>query len=306
MSNRNQDTNQHKRSDEVLGVGAWMDSGKWMNKLEDFIHGGTEINKTEEELSVGAWMDASKWMTKLKDYTESLENLVEQRTLELEALNKELEAFSYSVSHDLRAPLRSINGFSQALLEDYADFLDDEGKMYLERMRAASQRMGELIQELLELSKVSRSEMNREPVDLSEIAQTVGAELQETQPERRVDFIITPRLDADCDAGLIRLVLENLLGNAWKFTGKKPLARIEFGATKHEEENVYFVRDNGAGFDMEFADKLFGAFQRLHSPDEFSGIGIGLATVKRIIHRHGGRVWAEGEVGKGATFYFTL
>ncbi|MFX1519650.1 MAG: ATP-binding protein [Promethearchaeota archaeon] len=306
MSNENQETTKRKRGNEELGVGAWMDSGKWMNKLEDFIHGATERTKTDEELSVGAWMDASKWMTKLKDYTESLENLVEQRTLELEAINKELEAFSYSVSHDLRAPLRSIDGFSQALLEDYADVLDAEGKMYLERIRAASKRMAELIHELLELSKVSRSEMTREQVNLSELAQIVMSELQETQQKRQIDVIITPGLIANGDVGLLRLVLENLLGNAWKFTGKKPTAKIEFGVTEQEGKRVFFVRDNGAGFDMAFADKLFGAFQRLHHPDEFQGIGIGLATVKRIIHRHGGRVWAEGEAEKGATFYFTF
>jgi len=231
---------------------------------------------------------------------------LKHQTLELEAINKELEAFSYSVSHDLRAPLRSIDGFSKALLEDYTDILDMQGKNYLKRVRAASQHMEELINALLELSRVTRSEMSMKPVDLSGIAQTIATDLQKTQPERQVDFVIEPALVANGDERLLQLVLENLLGNAWKFTGKKPLAMIEFGVTEQKGEAVYLLRDNGAGFDNIYADKLFGVFQRLHSPDEFSGIGIGLATVKRIIHRHGGRIWAEGEKEKGATFYFTL
>jgi len=228
------------------------------------------------------------------------------RAVELEALNKEVEAFSYSVSHDLRAPLRGISGFSQALLEDYSDTVDDEGKYYLQRVRAASIRMGELIDALLGLSRITRSEIHRENTDLSEITKEFIKELQETEPERQVEIIITPELVANCDPRLLRAVLENLISNAWKFTGKKPIAKIEFGAIERDGETAYFVRDNGAGFDKAYADKLFGAFQRLHSTDDFKGIGIGLATVKRIIHRHGGSVWAEGEVEKGATFYFTL
>ena len=244
----------------------------------------------------------------VKDITDrkKLEEDLKRKTAELEALNKELESFSYSVSHDLRAPLRSIDGFSQALLEDYAENLDAEGKDYLQRVRTATQRMAEIIDALLELSRVIRSEIRLEQVDLSEMAQKIVTELQERQPERQVDFIITPGLIVNGDSRLLQLVLENLLGNAWKFTGKQSHTKIEFGVTEPEGERVYFVRDNGAGFDKAYADKLFSAFRRLHSPNEFSGIGIGLATVKRIIHRHGGRVWAEGEVGKGATFYFTL
>jgi PAS domain S-box-containing protein len=241
-------------------------------------------------------------ITELKERTEDLK----RKTVELAALNKELESFSYSVSHDLRAPLRSIDGFSEALLEDYGINLDEKGKGYLQRVRASSLRMTELIDALLVLSRVTRSEMRHESVDLSEIAQEMATELQETQPERQVDFIIMPGLVANGDKTLIRSVLENLLGNAWKFTGKKPNARIEFGVTEHAGKRTYFVSDNGAGFDKAYTDKLFGTFQRLHTTDEFSGIGIGLATVKRIIHRHGGQVWAEGEIGKGATFYFTL
>jgi PAS domain S-box-containing protein len=235
-----------------------------------------------------------------------LEEDLKRKTAELEALNKELESFSYSVSHDLRAPLRSIDGFSQVLLEDYAENLNTQGKDYLQRVRTATQRMAEIIDALLELSRVIRSELQLEQVDLSEMAQKIAIELQKSQPERQVEFIITPGLITNGDARLLKLVLENLLGNAWKFTGKQPHPKIEFSVTNPEGESVYFVRDNGAGFDIAYADKLFSAFRRLHSADEFSGIGIGLATVKRIIHRHGGRVWAEGEVGKGATFYFTI
>jgi len=269
--------------------------------------------------SIGMWAlirditERKKLEGKLKSYTEKLKRLDEERaeelkrkTVQLEALNKELESFSYSVSHDLRAPLRSIDGFSKALLDDYAEILDDEGKHYLNRVRKATQRMAELIDELLALSRVTRSEMRREKIDLSEIAQEISLELQESQPKRLVDFIIEPGLVADGDSRLLRAVLENLLINAWKFTGKKHKAQIEFGVTWKGVNRVFFVQDNGAGFNMEYSNKLFGAFQRLHSPDEFPGIGVGLATVKRIINRHGGRVWAEGEVDKGATFYFTL
>jgi signal transduction histidine kinase len=232
-------------------------------------------------------------------------NLFSART-QLTQANRELEAFSYSVSHDLRAPLRSINGFSLALLEDYAEKLDEQGKDYLKRVRAASQRMAQLIDDLLNLSHVTRSEMRHETVDLSALSRAIAAELQRTQPERQVTFVIAPGLVASGDVRLLRVVLENLLGNAWKFTGKHPTAKIEFGVTQHDGRPTYFVRDDGAGFDMAFGDKIFGAFQRLHSMTEFEGTGIGLATVQRIIHRHGGQVWAEGAVEQGATFHFTL
>ncbi len=231
---------------------------------------------------------------------------MDERTFELAALNKELAAFAYSVSHDLRAPLRGIDGFSQALLEDYADKLDAEGQDYLRRVRAASQRMGQLIDDLLKLSRVTRAQVRRETVDLSSLAQVVAAELEQREPERQVEFVIGEGLITKGDARLLRVMLENLLGNAWKFTAKHPRTRIEFRVTQHKGESAYFVRDDGVGFDMAYADKLFGAFQRLHSADEFEGTGIGLATVQRIIHRHGGRVWAEGAEEQGATFYFTL
>jgi PAS domain S-box-containing protein len=232
---------------------------------------------------------------------------LEERALQLEATNKELEAFSYSVSHDLRAPLRTIDGFSQAVLEDFGDQLNDEGRNYLMRIRTAAQRMAQLIDDLLNLSRVTRAPLTPEPTNLSTIAQHIIRELQQSEPSRIVEISIMPNIVTNSDPRLMKVVLENLLNNAWKFTSKQSLARIEFGETDHlTEGRVYFVRDNGAGFDMAYVNKLFGAFQRLHTSSEFPGIGIGLAIVQRIINRHGGRVWAEGEVGKGATFYFTL
>jgi DNA-binding response OmpR family regulator len=223
---------------------------------------------------------------------------------ELERKNRELEAFSYSVSHDLRTPLRSIDGFSKALLDDCADQLPPKGKDYLERVRAAAQRMGELIDDLLDLSRVGRAELKRGPTSLSEIAQSVAASLRKGDPDRQVVIDVGGALTADADRRLLRVVLENLMGNSWKFTVRVPAARIEVGSDR--DGLVYFVRDNGAGFDMTYADKLFAPFQRLHSRADFPGSGIGLATVHRIVDRHGGRVWAEATVGAGATFYFTL
>jgi len=242
----------------------------------------------------------------VQHYATQLEERVAERTAALAAVNKELEAFAYSVSHDLRAPLRGMDGFSQALLEDYASQLDATGQDYLRRVRAGSQRMGYLIDDLLKLSRLTRTEMQWERVDLSALAHEIAADLRRTQPERQVEFVIADGVVASGDARLLRVVLENLLGNAWKFTSKQALARIEFGHAEGEGESVYFVRDNGAGFDMAYAGRLFGAFQRLHSTTEFEGTGIGLATVQRIIHRHGGRAWAEGAVDQGATFYFAL
>ena len=235
-----------------------------------------------------------------------LERKVAERTGELEIANKELETFSYSVSHDLRAPLRTIDGFSQAILEDCADKLDAQAQGYLNRVRAATQHMGHLIDDLLKLAKVTRAEINRESVDLSELANNVQESLKASMPERHVDWIVQPSLIAYGDARLLSIVFENLLGNAWKFTGQQTYARIEFGMQEGEGGAVYFVRDNGVGFDMTYAGKLFGAFQRLHNVSEFPGTGIGLATVQRIIHRHGGCIWAESEPGNGACFYFAL
>jgi signal transduction histidine kinase len=235
-----------------------------------------------------------------------LENRVEERTAQLLAANKELESFSYSVSHDLRAPLRSIDGFSLALVEDYGGCLDDKGRSYIERVRAATQRMGMLIDDLLNLSRVTRTEMRKERVDLSSMANTIALELARTATERDVAWAIDEEMEAFGDSRLLRIVLDNLLGNAWKYTSKHQSARIAVGREKCKEGYTYFVKDDGAGFDPAYAPRLFGAFQRLHGAAEFSGTGVGLATVYRIIQRHGGKVWAEGAVEQGATFYFTL
>jgi ABC-type amino acid transport substrate-binding protein/nitrogen-specific signal transduction histidine kinase len=262
-----------------------------------------------------------------------LEQRVLERTAQLSAANKELESFSYSVSHDLRAPLRSIDGFSHALLEEYGNKLDDMGKTYLERVRKATQKMGFLIDDMLKLLKVIRAEFHIESVDLSSMTRTIAEELQTNNPDRAVDVIIQDGIVVQGDHYMMKIVLENLMDNAWKFIGSKALPKIEFGTTVTDdvlvksrlspllaggdegeggirksdgEKTIYFVRDNGAGFDMAYVNKIFGAFQRLHTTDQFPGTGIGLATVQRIIHRHGGQVWAEGEIGKGATFYFTL
>ncbi len=235
-----------------------------------------------------------------------LEQRVRDRTAQLQVANKELEAFAYSVSHDLRAPLRGIDGWSLALLEDYGDHLDDQARRYLDRVRAEAQRMGQLIDDLLQLSRVTRAEMRQRPVDLTALAQTVAARLREAQPERQVELVIQPGLTAHGDARLLEVALTNLLGNAWKFTGARPLARIEFGQTEVEGRPAFYVRDNGVGFDTAYAEKLFGAFQRMHKASEFPGTGVGLAIVQRIVHRHGGRAWAEAHVDQGATFYFTL
>jgi signal transduction histidine kinase len=237
---------------------------------------------------------------------DELEQRVQERTTELAAANKELEAFSYSVSHDLQAPLRSINGFTQALAEDYADKLDERAKNYISRARAATQRMGVLIDNLLNLSRMTRAEMRVERVDLTAIAWSIGAELRKTEPQRQVELVMQDRIEVLGDSQLLRIVIDNLLNNAWKYTSKHPRARIEFGKSHSDGSAVYFVRDDGAGFDPAYSQRLFGAFQRLHGVTEFPGTGVGLATVQRIIHRHGGRIWAEGAVEKGATFYFTL
>ena len=224
----------------------------------------------------------------------------------LASANKELETFSYSVSHDLRAPLRSIDGFSLALLEDYAPQLDDTAKNYLHRVRMASQRMAKLIDDLLNLSRLTMRDMQRKRVDLTAMAEAVLAELREAHPSRTVEVQVSPGLMVEGDPELLRVVLHNLVGNAWKFTGKTEGARIEFGSERHNGVPAFFVRDNGAGFDMAHAERLFTPFQRLHRVDEFEGTGVGLATIQRIIHRHGGHIWAEGEVGKGAKITFTL
>jgi PAS domain S-box-containing protein len=236
----------------------------------------------------------------------ALNDELKSRSLQLSTTNEELEAFAYSVSHDLRAPLRGIDGFCQALVEDYSGQLDKTANGYLHRIRAGAARMGELIDDLLDLSRLSRSKIVRESVDLSELASQIGADLASREPDRRVDLVVEPGLVADGDRRLLVLLLENLLENAWKFTRRKDRARVEVGRKDAGGATAYYVRDNGAGFDMQYVKRLFGAFQRLHSNDEFEGTGIGLATVQRIVSRHGGRIWAEGAVDEGATFYFTI
>jgi PAS domain S-box-containing protein len=243
-----------------------------------------------------------------RDMTErrSAEEDMETRNAQLEAANEELRAFSYSVSHDLRAPLRAIDGFSLAVLEDYETKLDTEGKTYLQRIRVAAGRMGQLIDGMLNLARISRAGIVRESVDLSPLAEEIAAELQASQPQRKATIVIPPKLPVKGDRLLLRVVLENLLSNAWKFTSERPTTQIEVGMKANGRKTIHFVRDNGAGFDMQHADKLFGVFQRLHRENEFPGTGVGLATVQRIIHRHGGRIWAEAAPGGGATFYFVL
>jgi light-regulated signal transduction histidine kinase (bacteriophytochrome) len=220
--------------------------------------------------------------------------------------NGELDAFAYSVSHDLRAPLRSIDGFSQVVLEDYGPTLDDAGQEALSRVRAASQRMGALIDSLLRLARISRVAMNRELVDLSALARDIASGLEEADPDRSVEVTIEPGLEAWGDRRLLAVALDNLIGNSWKYTERQPESRIELASVQVNGERAFMVRDNGAGFDMQYADKLFGEFQRLHSEEEFEGTGVGLATVRRIVSRHGGTIWAESAVGHGATFYFKL
>ncbi len=261
---------------------------------------------------IGLAIENARLFAALEAERNSLARRVRERTAALEAANKELEAFSYSVSHDLRAPLRALNGFSQALLSQYGPQLDAQGRHYLERIQASAQRMGDLIDDLLTLSRITRREMTRQPVDLSALAREIAAELQAREPQRQAEFNIADGLTTEGDPHLLRIALENLLGNAWKFTGKREQTFIEFGKIERGRAgdslspHTFFVRDNGAGFDMAYAGKLFAPFQRLHGLEEFPGTGIGLATVQRIVARHGGRVWAEAAVEQGATFYFTL
>ena len=250
--------------------------------------------------------DLANTNKELQSHRDHLEEMVSQRTLELQEKNKELESFAYSVSHDLRSPLRAIDGFSRILTEDYENLLDDEGKQHFSRIRQASQRMGNLIDDLLELSRINRSEIVRQEIDLSARVQAVISRLDNPNRKRQVDFFVQPDVFIYGDDTLMEVVIANLIGNAWKYTEKNAAAKIEFGELQINGEPVYFVRDNGIGFDMKYADKLFGAFQRLVAYDEYPGTGIGLATVLRVINRHGGHIWAEGEPGKGATFYFTV
>ena len=252
--------------------------------------------------------EAPRYVFMARDVSERLkaQREIQSSLEEANVANAELESFSYSISHDLRAPLRSIDGFSLLLLQDYGDKLNTEGKHYIHRVRENAQRMGLLIDDMLSLSQVTRGEFNRKTCDISKMATASIKKLQDYEPDRQVTVDIAPGITGSVDKSLFENLLDNLLGNAWKYTSKTKNPHIEFGTTIQGKETVYYVRDNGAGFDMQYADKLFNAFQRLHEDEDFKGTGIGLATVSRILNRHGGRIWAEAEVGKGATFYFTL
>jgi light-regulated signal transduction histidine kinase (bacteriophytochrome) len=280
----------------------WPDGSiHWVRETGDVIR-----NKSKKPIRmVGIVQD----ITHKKETEEKIKKLNEdlfRYSLELTAINKELEAFSYSVSHDLRAPLRSIDGFGEALLEEYSDKLDDVGRDYLHRVRNATQKMGRIIDDLLKLSRITRSPVNHDLVNLTDLSQSIVNELQSNDSKRKVTIHIEKNLTAVADKDLMYIALENLIGNAWKFTSKKQHAIIKIGKTTNKNKTVFFIRDNGAGFDMKYAKKLFVPFQRLHSDSEFPGIGIGLGIVNRVIHRHGGEIWAKGKKDQGATFYFTL
>jgi signal transduction histidine kinase len=272
--------------------------------------GRVELNEAGEPVRLwGICIDITERKRAEEEVLElnaTLERRVEERTRQLEATNRELEAFSYSVSHDLRAPLRGLDGFSRILLDEYAACLDEPGRDYLRRVRAASQRMGQLIDDLLELSRLTRGALGHGQVDLSRIAREVADGLRALAPHRQVALTIQDGLVVEGDARLLRVAIENLLNNAWKFTSRHAKARIAFGAEVQGGRQEFYVRDDGAGFDMAHADGLFEPFVRLHRPEEFEGTGVGLATVQRIVHRHGGRIWAEAAPERGATFRFTL
>jgi PAS domain S-box-containing protein len=276
-----------------------------VRKRKDGLEIHVSVTSSPVRDARGQLIGASKMVRDVTERRRAEQALAHAKDL-AEAANRELEAFSYSVAHDLRAPLRGMNGFAQVLLDTYSDKLDADGQDWLQEILLNAKKMGDLIDGLLSLARVTRSELRREHVDLSGIVRECAAQLRASEPQRTMAVDVQADLYADVDPRLARALLENLLANAWKFTAKAPAGRIEFGAHEKDGCREFFLRDNGAGFDMAFADKLFAPFQRLHTADEFPGTGIGLATVQRIVHRHGGRSWAEGAVDAGATFYFTL
>jgi light-regulated signal transduction histidine kinase (bacteriophytochrome) len=279
-----------------------------INILEDFAQEKFRLEDTQRamlNLLDDFGMEREKTEAINRELREAFESLRLAKEA-ADAANRQLEAFAYSVSHDLRAPLRSIAGFSHFLMEDYYDKLDEEGRDSLNRISAATEKMARLIDDLLDLSRLTRAEMNRQRVNISTLVRKIADAKKKSQPERNVEFIIQDHLTVEGDGQLLGVALDNLLDNAWKFTGKSKSATIEFGAVNRDGQLVYFVRDSGVGFDMEYAGKLFQPFQRVHAMDEFAGTGIGLATVKKIVERHGGRVWIEAQKGKGTTVYFVL